>query len=45
MSPWISTMSEPNSPPKGLRFAVDYVPLLVFFVAYYAAGIMWATAA
>ncbi|MYD99820.1 MAG: septation protein A, partial [Alphaproteobacteria bacterium] len=38
-------MSEPNSAPKGLRFAVDYGPLLVFFVTYYAAGIMWATAA
>ncbi len=38
-------MSEPGAPPKGLRFAVDYGPLLVFFFAYYAAGIMWATAA
>ena len=38
-------MSEPNSAPKGLRFTVDYGPLLVFFVTYYAAGIMWATAA
>ena len=38
-------MSEPNAAPKGLRFAVDYSPLLVFFIAYYAAGIMWATAA
>ena len=38
-------MSEPNASPKGLRFAVDYGPLLVFFVTYYAAGIMWATAA
>ncbi len=38
-------MSEPNMPSKGLRFAVDYGPLLVFFIAYYTAGIMWATAA
>ena len=38
-------MSEPNVAPKGLRFAVDYGPLLVFFIAYYTAGIMWATGA
>jgi len=38
-------MSEPKTVPKWLRPAVDYGPLLVFFVAYYAADIMWATAA
>jgi len=38
-------MSEPKTAPKWLRPAVDYGPLLVFFVAYYAADIMWATAA